>query len=764
MTEIPGGGPEDLFATGGGPEELEQYLESLRGAPVAERYDSGRAVESTLTRHPNPEALLSAVRLERLEDEDIATGAEMPNDYVVGRVADILKDRKIAAGRSWEELKEDELLQELDEATLEKVREMRAKGFLPKRMEHEQYFGRALHVGGYGLGETSLTKEIEESYEKRSGKKINVRYRTISETLTYFGSPEQRQAFSARCDILRGEILVRHLLMKNWSRYKFNRENLSGLVEFYFGPVPTVGGLERLYNLPGRKGAEAKTAAGVDLRSEIRERGADESEEDYAKYLENNNEGVFGNKIEMAMRLYYINALSEKKSRFLRLMSRPGWEQFVFPKGTPQELVEKWIGRPEDWVFEERLESEEETRRRGRKGDRRTKGTLKKEIGEGKRGLLTQGNIFAKTEVARNKNLDEGIREFLGGGKDADKKSQGEALAAQRIAYRVFKMQLMADDEGYEVYYDPEGQFTDDPLAGKILSFENGPAASDFGKLTHPWLYMIKSFRQIRDYSSPSGLANAKAGYERFCVSFLRQTNVPYKVEVKLPDESTQTRVEKRSFEELWWGHPEEELEVDVNGKRAKVLYPEEEAARLGDMPWSRLKEVEEGRISEEDAEELGLEVAGIHDESLVSLYLSPYMAGRKEIGTYPIVVNTSIGERELTDYGFWRKFWKALDVGVKDGVAVYGEFRGLSGAEIDKQKKTRKIRTVETFVKGFQSLPQWQEWEKQKREYYVLSKGRSEEMTVAQRIIGVAKESLEQLDVELKMFQSQDLYKAAKT
>ena len=707
------GGPE-AFAAGGSQEELEKYLEALRSERAGERYESGHAIEATLSKHPKAETLLSAVRSLRLHNEEIITGGEMPNDYVVGRQAEILADRKLAVTRTFKELQEEELVQPLDNDTLDVLRDMRAKGLLPKHMQHETFFGRPLYAAGYGLGEVTVTKDVVESWEEDGeGKKKNPRFRASFDTVVYYGGNDQRKGFSERCGQLEAEILVRHLIMRNWKHYSSNRENLTGLVQIYFSPVPTINGLEILFNLPSVERSANRTPAGVELRH-------------------------FGDKIDMARRLYFINSLSQKPDRFQGLTETPGWKQFVFTSDTRPEIVEEWIGKPGEWKPEPEAQRGEVRTRKHLAMENgavfKTEKTETKEQLEEKptgydpnrdvRGRLTRGNIFAQSDPQRDEELHESIREFLGGGKNADRRSQEEARAAQLLAYRLFKLWLEADEEGYEIYYNPEQEPSLGIFAKKELEFENGPAASDFGKLTAPALYVLKSYRKAADFDSHRdfGPEGAFGKYPRFCVSFLRMISVPVEIEVK-----GERKIEERSLHELWWGSPQKEI--------SKVIYPEEPALRMGDFPWKELKgALKKGMLTPEEARVLGLPWNGMNDEAMVMLYLSTFMAGREERGFYTLGLQTTWDERMLMDPSFWTRLSKAIDVGIKPGVATFGIFRGKGKDVIKKETGDHKRKILDTFWEGIASTANYQRWES---EYIKVGRGitEDEKMTVVKAI-----------------------------
>ncbi len=711
----------EKFGASGNQEELEKYLEALRAERAGERYESGHAIEATLSKHPNPETLLSAVRSLRLQNEEIITGGEMPNDYVVGRQAEILADRRLATSRTFKELQQEELVQPLEEEALDTLRDMRAKGLLPKHMRHETFFGRPLYSAGYGLGETTIVKEAEESWEKDSEEqKKNPRFRTSHDTVVYYGDDDQRTSFSERCGQMEAEILVRHLIMKNWKNYSFQRENLTGLVQLYFGPVPTIGGLEVLFNLSSNEGVVDRTPTDVELRH-------------------------FGDKIDMARRLYFVNALCQKPDKFKELMETPGWEEFLFPSGADPNEVKKWIGLPGKWKPEDEPHRGEIRTRRllAEENGAITKDTIKKlpdgtvkkdwistgyDLNKDVRGLLTRGNIFAQSDPQRDEELHEAIRVFLGGRKDADRKSQVEARSAQLLAYRLFKLWLEADEEGYEIYYNPDQKPALGLFAKKELEFENGPAASDFGKLTAPALYALKSYRKATDFGSHRdfGPEGAFGKYPRFCVSFLRTSSVPVEIEVE-----GERRIEERSLHELWWGNPQKEIDG--------VIYPEEPALRMGDLPWKELKgALKRDMLTPEEARVLGIPWEGMNDEALVVLYLSTFMAGREEKGFYTLGLQTTWDERMLMDPSFWLRLSKAIDVGIKPGVATFGIFRAKSKDEIRNATGNHKRKIIDTFWEGITSTADYQRW---LAERVPVGKGltKDETVTVVEKIRRVA-------------------------
>lgn len=686
-------GGVEAMATGS-PEEMAEYLASLeRGRGAPERYESGRALESTLARHHRLETLQTTVRLLQFANERDETGGELVVDYDVGRQAGILRDRRLAVGMTMDELKTTELVGPLDKETKEALRNMgdikKILEDLPEGVGIDSLFGIPV-VGGYGFRTISVPTEQLDTFEKdEKDKRINKRYRKTIQEVTFYGTEEKRDEFSEGCWGLEKEFYVRNLIHKNWGRYLLFREAVTRLVEMYFGPVPSTEGVAHILNLPFREGETHKTVSGAEFRN-------------------------FGDKIEMGMRLYYINALCQKQDRFLKLIKTPGWNKFVFPNVEGQdkgELIREWVGRPGEWIPESYKDPGMPGQFESNLGTVRSRKTLKnengfyKENGEWKyyedrdlRGRLTRGNIFAESKTKRNKDLNEAIREFLGGGEKTSKVDRGAAAAAQELAYKLFKLWMIADNEGYEIYKDPEMPDELGMFKGKELQFENGPASSDFSKLTYPSFYNLKNKRKhveaplSRDYGPEGSFGKIP----RFCTDFLRLAST--KVEVPTEKERVGYIIQELSFNEQWWGYPED----------TKENLPRVEAKRLGELPWM---EIELEKVPEEDAEILELPTRGISGEALQLHYLTAFMAGRgREInGSYAITLQTDLGDLKfLEDPSFWLKFSKALGVGIKKGTVVNGEFRGKSNL---KEKRKEHIKSIiDAYWEGIASTVDYQE------------------------------------------------------
>lgn len=669
-------------------------------------YDLGRAIEAATIRHPDPETTLFVLRDLQLGEETFRTNGELSNQWEVVRRAEILHDRALTLAMPLEDLERRGIVEPLTPTELEEVRAARG-GLIPTAL-NENFFAKSKYVDGYAIINYNLPTDVIESYERGAdGKPINVRYRTGLEKYGYFGTPEQRKEFSKSFLDTRDEVLVRHLVMQHWGHYVTYYYALNKLAEgFYFNPTISNEGLGRIFNLKSQEGAANETITGVELRS-------------------------LGDKIDIAMRLYYVAALCEKPERFRELMDSPGYKEFLFPPGTPQGVVEEWIGKPNKW------EADVEA------GGNRSKDTTHKERMANIRGRLTQKNIFAETNLPIEEKLNLAVQEFIGGGggDDVSHVNKIEAETARRIAYRLFRVLLLADKEGYELLKEtPKGDKMD-PFDGLKIVFENAPTASDFGKLTHPDLYMAKSHRKNRDYSTPVGYLNSRENYSRLMVDFLRHTVVPTQVDIQIGQQAPTRIVEKRSLMERWWGYNQADIRGD-NGQ--EVAYLIENALRLGDVPWETLA-VED--VSERDAIELELPIGGLHNEVLKSLWLSGFMAGG-EGRVHGIISETNFNPSELMDVGWWLKFWKGLDVGIKSGIALDGKMRGV-GEDVEKAAIGEfKVKIVRNFIRGLQSTNQWQEW-------VVKEIDIQDEMTtekhpsIAQRILQTAKKALEEAGIK---------------
>lgn len=713
---------------------LEAFL-AQRGRNV-EQYEQGRGVESLFAKTNNPAALVEVARQYQLVNEEGDTYAELASKWDITRPVGALRDRQVCLSTSFKRLillgMAEKLDKESTDLLVEKLNKGNRKGWTKKNVK--AVFGLPVS-GGFGLETVGVTKKTIDSYTlDEEEEMINVRYRPSEESITHYGTDKERKKLVEELKRTRQEIEIRNLIHENWGFYHQYREALATLSEMYFHPVPSSEAIHILYNLPFNKGETAKSVTGSEFRS-------------------------FGDKIEMAKRLYYINSISEKPTLIKDLMTRPGWK-LVFPDGTKKdEFVEEWIGEPSKWL-DEHLDE------RGNKipwvdpggigglesnplGTIRTKNQIKIENGfrphfknkEGGRelspseykrfnddnkwnnkrdgeivwrleeendfrGKLTRNNIFAKSGH-NDAKLHEAIQEFLRGGEGASEVDQLAAETAQSLAYRDFKLDMSADNYGIEFYRekgapDELGIFKD-----KALQFENGPASSDFSKTCYPSGYDLKNKRRARKapISRDFGPEGSFGKVPRLTTDFLRMVATPT------------GKGEMLSFHEQWWGYY-------GNGKDKEDpdYLGEVKAKRIGELPWIGL---EMEKITEEDvkllgfpanereAEEMGVPLTGISGEARVAQYLTVFMAGwdKSEGRTYAMMHKTDFGGslRDLENFQLWLKFNKALDVGVKDGVAVNGIFRGKTPAEVAELRKSHIQHVINVFWDGVRSTPEYQ-------------------------------------------------------
>lgn len=686
MGEV-GRGPEKLgphgpdYATpdasgGASPED-----EMLTRRDEYERTFSDRLeIEDIISHHPDPNVVRYALRVIELMEGTTETNGEARRDWPVSRREEVLQNRAVAARIPTKDLMgELGVVEPLTDEEKELIRTERGKS-IPANL-HEDNFAKPKyeHIEGFGLETYSVQMPKIESFRLENGKKVDIRYRIGRERFVYLGdSNEKRIEKSQEFSDMKNELTARYLMMQIWKHHVMFYYALQKLAEgHYFNPTLSSKGLGVLFNLKGLEGASKETSTKVELRT-------------------------LGDKIDTAMRIYYVAALCEKPSRFKKLMKTPGWEKFLFPKGTSQEIIEKLIGKPDEW--------EDETEA----GGHRTKQTTKEERECGLRGDWTRKNIFAESNPYILGKLEKSIEEFLGGGKGASHKNQIEAETARRIGYLMFRLFLLADKEGYELLEAEKKGNRLDPFDGLDVVFENAPAGSDFGKLMYPALYMCKSFRKGRNFAPPIGYLNSRKFYPRLMVDFLRQVAAPTEVAVKENGKEIKI-VENRSLMERWWGYREEELVVtvfDENGKEGKIKrkYLDEPALRLGDLPWEDFNEVI--TFDEEAADIMGLPVGGYHHEVFKGFWLTGFMGGR-DGGTFDLISDTVHDPKDLLDEGWWRKFYKLLDVGIKPGVALNGVFRGTpSKREQSMRVKRLILGVIRAYITGVLHQPEAKRWD----------------------------------------------------
>lgn len=699
-------------------EEREKH-EETRGLGRSSEYDKGRTLEAILARSSNPEAIRSALRDRMLMNETFVSNGETPKGWNVSHMQDVLQDREEVYGRPLDHLVRLGLVSPLDESTRGLVVQEIGKS-IPGGLR-EQYFGTSEEVGGHSFVDFSVGTMIPDSYvQGADGKYVPKTFRRQLFPVSYFGTPEERKVMSKELGSVRNELLARNLSMDIMGYHYTFYYALQKLTEgSYFNNTLTSEGLGILFNLKSQEGAKKESITGVKMES-------------------------LGEKVETAMRLYYVAALSEKPDRFKKeLMGSPGWEEFLFPNGTNPEIVKEWIGTPEAW--------EKETQAGGnRMAEDKKRGiedTTNKERKAGLRGKLTRKNIFAYVDTYAEGQLHSAIEEFLGGGEGVSFVDGQEAKTAQMIGYRMFRMFLLPDQEGFELLRETQSNNDMDPYDGLKIEFANAPSASDYGKLAHPDLYAGKSMRKNRDYMPDVGYKFARKHYSSLIVDFLRHIAAPTEISVTEGGASKRI-VENRSLMERWWGY---KGGFNKNG----VTYGEEKPVRLGDLPWSEFNE--DLSISKEEASMLEIPVGAYHHEAFKSLLLSGFMAG----GTDKIHMTISSMDhnpQNLMNDQWWEKFWKSLDVGVKPGTVLEGKFRGMSGKEIKEAVLKHKLGFVKGFVLGLQGLPSWGEWREKEVTYLPRGKGNEKSRSVTSLILTAANRGLGRSGVSLKQAGFKDL------
>ncbi|MEK9178605.1 MAG: hypothetical protein AAB801_02380 [Patescibacteria group bacterium] len=664
--------------------DRELYEQQGRSARNGGEYDSGRSVETVLMRDQDPETVRGVLRDHLLKNETFITNGETQKNWRISHLSDILQDREEAVARPLGYLKNRGIVRMLDIQTQAEVRLLRGSAF-PIEW-NEQFMGMSV-VGGHSLGEFTISRFVPESYgyKEEGGRRlpdansINS-FRKIDLSISYFGDLKEREEASKEFANIRHEMLARNLILESFGKYIYFREANQKLVEsLYFGSALSNEGLAIVFNLPSREGAAKETATGVKVES-------------------------LGRKIATAYRLYLLNSRCEKTTRFRETMSRPGFEKFLFPKNPEQaELIKKWLGEPNGWEKEALIRKPDDT---WDKTGTRTSETLAKERRDGKRGKLTQKNIFAEGDTYFEGQLHDAIEEFIGGKEGATDEeryvNKQEAETARRIAYRFFRLSLSADVEGIEIYKrkddDPVKNYGEyDPFPGYEVSFENGPAASDLGKEAHPWAYIWKSYGKGRDFSTPTGLLISPKLFSRLAVDFFH--HIYFKCEINTDKGIV---YEDRSIDEVMWGNEAGGVSPSDGGN-----YLEEKPVDLPDIPWTGIENLNDP-AEQLKAVDNGLPVGGLHSEIMKNLYLTCFMAGR-EGGVFDLMQKTDVRIEELLDEGWWLKFWKMLDVGIKKSIALEGEFKGVSKEEAEDKLLRHKLGVVEGFLRSLHSTVAWE-------------------------------------------------------
>ncbi len=413
--------PEGL---GGGPPGGEE-LETRFRLGQQETYARGSPELEVLRSAPTPELVISTVT-ELLEDFEDLEKQEAHDRYT-------LKPYYQTAGaraRSFE--KDIDTL--LSEEIISIARDKKGKPITYK--EQPVYITKVL---GYSIEnkQQKTTKSRRQVLEERvldeagEVKEINWKERITEEEavdeVPDYGTNEKRERLARVYRRSEMMMVVRERLHNLYAyAYLPHTADLPGMAENFYLRYPgfTNKHLKELFNLP-----------------------------DFAEFEKNPENNLLGQRIDLALRMFYTVSQSEMKSKMENLMKRPGWkfvedkllefeeesaetlgnEDFLrLPKEEQRKYaIEKWIGKVDKWE----------------KDEKRIKDTTKEEVEGGRRGFLTMfGNLYAKG----NTNEREKISSLIG-------ILVGDPVAT-RIADRFFKISGLAAEEGIERYFQyPNG-------------------------------------------------------------------------------------------------------------------------------------------------------------------------------------------------------------------------------------------------------------------------------------------------------------------
>lgn len=612
-------------------------LEAQRRIIQQEEYRRGAPSLETLTSATKPELILSTAARILRDFEDLDKG-EAYDRWALKPYYTVLGERARALNLSLEDLKERGIVEEVE-------------GEEGKPRLVTKIAGYSIETRQERVPRTreQVIEEVELD-ERGAGEKVKRKVRTTKEIATvdvpYYGTKEERELLAKACKAAEQTMIVREKLHNLYAyAYLQNIAALDIMVIAFYLKFPGFSNdqIKALFTLP-----------------------------DFAEFEDNPNNTTFGDSVDFAMRLLFIAARSEKKSKMLGLKETPGWKDIVFA-GDRAGKEEEWIGKIDEW--------EED--------DQREKDTTKDE----KRGILTKwGNLFAKGSLSEEKRLLRVIEEIVG---DKD---------AVRVAHRFFKISGLAAEEGierYEKLYEPnktlllKGQPVD--LLGLELNGE--PTTDDLAKIIHFRGYREKELSKNR--SAGPEITLDKPELERLATSLLR-----------LAYSKTDHGV--RSVFEQWWGYS------------AEGHMPKESAKKLGEIDWT-VKVPKDFEGLTPDSEEVAQEVWNIY-----ALFL--FLAGRKEPikGIYDFLYAEDFDPNTFLRKDFWKHKNKFLSLVLRGDVIVKGEYKELYKDEtgdvsynaLDKKKQkeidesvTKKVKAkgdvaVEAakkhFWEGVKTLPQW--------------------------------------------------------
>ncbi len=719
-SEGPGDGPpggEDLEARS----RLAQQETYARGSPELE----------VLRSAPTPELVISTVT-ELLEDFEDLEKQEAHDRYT-------LKPYYQTAGaraRSFE--KDIETL--LSEKIIRIAKDKKGDPITYKKQP--VYITKVL---GYSIEsrQQKTTKSRRQVLEERvldeagEVKEINCKERiteeeTIDEVLDY-GTNEKRESLGRVYRRTEMMMIVRERLHNLYAyAYLPHTADLPGMAENFYIRYPgfTNKHLKELFNLP-----------------------------DFAKFEENPENNLLGQRIDLALRLFYTVSQSEMKSKMESLMDRPGWK-FVedrllgFERESAETLgnevflrlpekeqrkhaIEKWIGKVDKW--------EEDEKRRKDTTKEEVKGEEDKKIEGGRRGFLTMfGNLYAKGITNEREKISSLIGILVGD------------PVATRIADRFFRISGLAAEEGIE-RYSPyrEGipwKVVKD-AAEELDTEETKDARVSLEIVGEPVTDDLAKIMNFRGYREKEMLKGRSAGPEETLQDFEKLTLSLFRFA------RSKTEYGWRSVIEQWWGYPEE------------GSMPTESAKRLGEIDWEVSPEIRElvkgvkiedlvpqlllknlEKLSPESQEKKYLElmVRAIKPEQLKELNIDTkelavdiwkiyalmlYLAGRKEPmkGIYDFLYAEDFDPNFFLRKDFWKHKTKFLGIVGPAfiqlaGGSSYRELYTRAKAKVEKKgesltlekldevveeelkdkAKERLSRDKKNFWKGVKTLPQW--------------------------------------------------------
>lgn len=559
-----------------------------------ERYRAGYALTEALRTSENPRAIRLAAMEYMKSYEDIRYSTQsFRSPYDLGRVIQEIQDRASVLSISTKDLMDKEqgwgIVTELDKDNLT----------------------GEVNVAGFALGErVKKIKRKKGKYEEEMEIKV-----------PYIGTDAERAAASQALREAHAEIVVGGVLHSAYVFHEKNSENIKGLSEVYLHDLLTGEALETFFNLPRLwEEGTLKTEGGKEIKSR-------------------------GEMVHLAMRMWEVIGLSEKRDELNFYRGRPGW-QALFPGSTvdrPSEAEKKWVGKVNRWEGKGKFRENEEV--------------VKKEVDEEKRGVkgvsLTEfGNVLA--HPAKDvEEIRERIRRFLGGGKDAPPILRSIVEWAEEKAFRFNRPWGMMDNRGWEIYEPEKGKYE--------LEMTMGPGVtSDYLKVTDPTLYRWKNKQGLK--RRDAGPIYTRARYKKFMVPFLEV--LTYEVEIK-----GKTEKEKRTLQELIWGYEDETYITDEGEKKY---------FDLGEIKWKR----EFGRYPESD------------------FFLKGFFVAREKDGIYDLTRKADWTAKELYDminHDWWEQYMKRIEVAFPSAVVERGVLKGKTEEEMEE----RVVAFWEGIIRG---------------------------------------------------------------